>query len=81
MRIADFRALPNAPALPAELNDDDLLEDYLIRVFMHGSKVEKAIYGPQSKLLRWAFTIAKDGTIQGEIKLPVSFDVSVDVGD
>jgi hypothetical protein len=79
MKISEFRAMPNAPELPPELGDDDLLEDYLIRVFLHGARVEKHIYGPQHPSLRWHFSVAANGTIRGEVKLPVTFYVNVQV--
>jgi hypothetical protein len=78
MKVSDFKALPNAPDLPAELQDDDLIEDYLIRLFIHGARAE-TFHVADTDTRKWKFYIDQNGAVRGEVKLPVAIDVSAQV--
>ena len=77
MQVSEFKSLAGAPDLPPELADTDLIEDYLIRLFLHGSRAESAYLGEDSPNRRWKFYIDQSGVVRGEVKLPVSVDVQV----
>lgn len=76
MLVSEFKALPGAPALPPGLPDDALVEDYLIKVFNHASRIERYV-NPGGGDRLWKFYIDQDGVIRGEVRVPVSVNVTV----
>jgi hypothetical protein len=69
MLVSEFRASSGAPPLPASLPDDALLEDYLIKVCNHASRVERFVSPTANQ--RWKFYIDQDGVARGEVNLDI----------
>ncbi len=77
MKLSDFKTtLPGAPPLPASLPDDYPLEQYIIDLFAHAKRVE----GETKKPL-WSFSIDSNGTVRGDLKVPVTIEVQVVEGE
>ncbi|MEM1366615.1 MAG: hypothetical protein AAGG02_01095 [Cyanobacteria bacterium P01_H01_bin.15] len=78
MKVSEFKALvPDHPELPAELGDDDLIDQWVLDCLHHAAKVEAELIR-DPKLRLFSFSIDPVGTVKASMQFRVSYQVEAE---